>query len=290
MKILHITDIHAERPPERTNPGIGLVLDRARLIVRREAPDYLLVTGDLTTCGSSEILELEFARQWLDSLGAPYLAIAGNHDLGANARRGEQYPEMEHYDPRPLADTNFGRVFGPEALVMRDFGPLVAIGFSLRAGDPDGVLPRLGRLLEGADKPVVLFGHYPLRPVRDTGVLSRFGAGDFIPDLVEPLVRVIEAHRVVKAYLAGHVHAVSARPITAGCLQLTAGGLGPGASAYRVYDVSPGRLDYSTHLGAGPLGFWERLVPSEAPLPVDYHLGAAAERVGALDLALDSPA
>ena len=288
MKILHITDIHAERPPERINPGIGAVLDRARAIVRSEAPDYLLVTGDLTSHGSSHIEELEFARQWLDSLGAPYLAIAGNHDLGANARRGAQYPELERHDPRPLADTHFGRVFGPDALVTCDLGPLFAVGLSLRAGDPDGVLPKLARLLDRVAKPVVLLGHYPLVPTRTTGVLSRFGAGDFIADLVEPLVQIIQAHPVVKAYLAGHVHAVSARPITARCLQLTAGGFGPGASAYRVYDLSPGRLGYTTRLGAGPLGFWERVVPSEAPFPTDYHLGTAAERVGALDLALDA--
>ena len=288
MKILHITDIHAELPPERINPGIGRVLDRARAIVRSEAPDYLLVTGDLTSAGSSEVDELKFARQWLDSLGAPYLAIAGNHDLGANSRRGEQYPELERHDPRPLADTNFGRVFGPDAIVTCDVGPLLAVGLSLRAGDPDGVLPQLIGLLDRVAKPVVLFGHYPLVPTRDTGVLSRFGAGDFIPDLVEPLAQIIGAHPVVKAYLAGHVHAVSARPITAGCCQLTAGGLGPGASAYRVYELSPGRLRYATRLGAGPLGFWERIVPSEAPSPMEYHLGTAAERVGALDLTLDA--
>ncbi len=288
MKILHITDIHAELPPERTNPGMGLVLDRGRAIVRSEAPDYVLVTGDLTTRGSSAVDELKLARQWLDSLGAPYLAIAGNHDLGANARRGEQYPELERHDPRPLADTHFGRVFGPDALITCDFGPLLAVGLSLRAGDPDGVLPKLIGLLDRAAKPVALFGHYPLVPTRETGVLRRFGAGDFIPDLVEPLVQIIGAHPMVKAYLAGHVHAVSARPITAGCLQLTAGGFGPGASAYRVYDLSPGRLGYTTRLGAGPLGFWERVVPSEAPFPVDYHLGAAAERVGDLDLAREA--
>ncbi len=288
MKILHITDIHAELPPERTKPGMGLGLDRGRAIVRSEAPDYVLVTGDLTTRGSSDMDELELARQWLDSLGAPYLAIAGNHDLGANARRGEQYPELERHDPRPLADTHFGRVFGPDALITCDFGPLLTIGLSLRAGDPDGVLPKLIGLLDRAAKPVALFGHYPLVSTRETGVLSRFGAGDFIPDLVGPLVQIIEAHPVVKAYLAGHVHAVSARPITSGCLQLTAGGFGPGASAYRVYDLSPGRLAYATRLGAGPLDFWERIVPSEAPFPVEYHLGTAAERVGALDLTRDA--
>jgi Icc protein len=284
MRILHITDIHMEVPPERLNPGIGQVLDGAAELIHGEAPDFLFVTGDLTSHGSSEMDELVHARAWLDSLGVPYLAVAGNHDLGANAWRGERYPDAERYDPHPFADTNFGRTFDSRPVVVRDLGPIWAVGASVRAGDPDEVLPRLATVLADAKKPVVLLGHYPLAPTRSDGVLSRFGAGDFIPDLVDPLTKLIRSHAAVKLYAAGHVHAVSARPLTAGCLQITAGGLGPGASAYRRYDVSASHLTYSTHLGPGPLGFWERYAPLEAPFPVDYHLGAPSERMGTVSL------
>lgn len=284
MRIVHITDLHWEIAPERLNPGIGDVLADAATLIRAERPDFLFVTGDLTSHGASEIDELRAARRWLDALGVPYLAIAGNHDLGANPGRGERYPDQERWDPRPFADTQYGQVFGQDPLVVSDLGPVVAIGVSLRAGDPDGVLPRLENSLAGAAKPTVLLGHYPLVPTRSAGVLSRFGAGDFIPDLVGPLTDTIRSHPAVKLYAAGHVHAVSRQPLGAGCVQLTVGGLGPGASTYRRYEVSGGQLTYSTHFGPGPLGFWERHVPAEAPLAPEYHLGSPVERTGSVSL------
>lgn len=286
MRVVHITDLHGETAPERLNPGIGGVLADAATLIRAERPDFLFVTGDLTSHGSSEIEELRAARRWLDALAVPYLAIAGNHDLGANPWRGERHPEQERYDPRPFADTHFGQVFGADPLVVTDLGPIVAIGMSLRAGDPDGVLPRLEQALADAAKPTVLLGHYPLTATRSAGVLSRFGAGDFIPDLVGPLTDIIRSHPAVKLYAAGHVHVVSRQPVGPGCVQLTTGGLGPGASAYRRYEVSAGRLDYSTHFGPGPLSFWERYAPSEAPFSPEYHLGSPFERMGSVSLAL----
>jgi 3',5'-cyclic-AMP phosphodiesterase len=282
MRILHLSDLHVEGAPERAYPGVGATLEQSRALVREEAPDYLFVTGDLTSHGSAEAQELALAREWLDALGVPYLCLPGNHDLGANRWRGERSPGSERYEDAPLAETNFGRTFGLGPLEVRDLGPLTAMALSLRSGDPDGVLPALEEALGRGDGPVALLAHYPLLQTRDQGVLAEFGAGDWVPDLVEPLLAIIRAHPRVRLLAAGHVHALTGRLLPGGALQLTAGALGPGASVYRRYTVSGQRLAFSSHLGAGPLGFWERLVPDA--YPAEYHLGASHERLGELPL------
>lgn len=286
MRILHLSDLHMELPPERVYPGVGDVLDASRDLVRKESPDYVFVTGDLTCHGSADVHELILAKAWLDSLDVPYLCVAGNHDVGANAWRGQQFPDTERHDPSAFEDTNFGKVFGSPPLVVRDLGPFMAIGMSLRAGDPDRVLSALTEVLRAGSKPVVLLGHYPLAITRSNGVLSKFGASDFIPDLVDPLLEIISSHPLVRLYCAGHVHAVTARTLTPGCMQLTAGALGPGASAYRRYCITSNQLTFASQLGPGPLGFWERFV-GDAKYEPEYHLGAFGERNGQVRLSTD---
>lgn len=280
IRITHISDLHIEPRPERMYPGVGEVLEQAAALVRRERPDFVLVTGDLTSHGSVDPSALTSAREWLDSLGTPLLVVAGNHDLGANAWRGLRFPLTEGHDPRPLEQTHYGRIFGAAGLVTHDLGPVLLIGMNLRAGDPDHVLLELDETLQAADRPVILCGHYPLATTRTEGPLETFGAGDFIPDLVPRLTDLIAGHRVI-LYAAGHVHAVTARKLTPGCLQLTAGALGPGPSAFRQYTLWPDRrLTYTTVLGPGPLGFWERIEPQYSPYPPEYHLGRPEERDG----------
>jgi Icc protein len=279
MRIVHLSDLHWEAEPERLYPGVGRVLEASRRLVSDEGPDFVLVTGDLTCRGSAEVAELRGAKAWLDSLGVPYLCIPGNHDLGANPWRGARYPEWEAYDGRPLAETAFGTVFGVPPLQVKDLGPVLVVGLTLRAGDPDQVLSSLAAVLDRADKPILLAAHYPLQVVREQGILAEFGFSDFIPDLVDPLRRLIADHPVVRLYLAGHIHAVSAKALAPHCLQITAGALGPGASAFRRYQIAEGALSFSTRLGAGPLGFWERLIP-EGVYDPHYHLGRPDEREG----------
>ncbi|MDA8192744.1 MAG: metallophosphoesterase [Thermaerobacter sp.] len=278
-KILHISDLHFEAQPETLYPGVNQHLRVAAELLAAEHPDLIIVSGDLTSHGSRNRKELEMARDWLLRLDAPVLAVPGNHDLGANPLRGQEYPETEAYEFLALRKTNYGSVFSPEPVTMHDLPTVAVIGIALREEDPDGALPRLESTLDSVTKPVILVGHYPLAPTRATGPLATFAFHEFIPHTASRLRRVIASHPVVRLYAAGHVHACTAQPLAPHCLQVTAGGLGPGPSLYRVYTISGAQLHFETRFGTGPLGFWEQLVPEFDYAP-EYHLGHHHERNG----------
>lgn len=266
VHLVHISDLHLEPDPETFYPGANRAVLDTWALIREEAPDLVLVSGDLTTDGGSRPASLEWARRYLDALGLPYVVIPGNHDL-------EPHPGL-------FEDSGFYRVFRQAPLVRRDLGPVTIFGLVLEEGDPNGCLPALERELERINRPVLLLGHYPLRPVRSAGVLAAFGAEGFAAGAVHRLRRLLETRPAVRLYACGHVHAVSVIPVD-GLLQISAGALGPGPSAFWSYQVEDSRLVYALRLGAGPLDFWSRTAPGQRLAP-DYHLGSPGERFGVL--------
>lgn len=287
IRLVHLSDLHLEAAPEQFCPGVEAVLERAAGLVRALAPDVLIATGDLTTFGGSRRHDLTLAKRWLEQFGVPYLALAGNHDLGASRERAARYPDTEAYEAVPFAATHFATVFGPRPVASLDLGPARLLTCSLRAGDPDGSVPALRQALAESGKPVILCGHYPLRPVREEGPLSAAGApltGGFLPEVATPLQTLVEDDPCIRLYLAGHVHVNSLRPVTDRCRQITAGGLGPGGSTLRCYTLTDTTVRYHTVLGPGPLEFWNRAAPAMGPYPPEYHLGNGEERSGEISL------
>jgi len=71
-RIVHLSDLHfgAEDPA---------LLDPLRRAVIAQAPDLVVVSGDLAQRGTRR--EFAAARAWLDSLPKPQLCVPGNHDL-----------------------------------------------------------------------------------------------------------------------------------------------------------------------------------------------------------------
>ncbi len=71
-RIAHLTDVHfgAEDPAAVAALAAELRADR---------PDLVVVSGDLTQ--RARIGEFMAARQFLDGIGAPWLAVPGNHDI-----------------------------------------------------------------------------------------------------------------------------------------------------------------------------------------------------------------
>ncbi len=281
VKVLHISDLHIESKPAKLYPIVPQSLDGISAQIRASKPDMVIVTGDLTCHGSCDREELEMAKAWLDGLGLPYMAIAGNHDLGPNSRRAKQHPGSECYDPHPFDTTHFARVFGTGVVESLDIGPCQIIGLNIRNGDPDNALALLENQLSAAKKPVIVFGHYPVVPVRDHGVLATFGFSDYIPDSVSQLRQLLTSHLQVKIYACGHVHVNSATPITRHCLQMSAGALGPGSSTYRSLVIDADGISYQTLFGGGPLGFWEHVAPGFDE-PPEYQLGSIDERMGSI--------
>lgn len=270
--LLHISDLHYERVPERLSVGVGERLRRARVALRSRAFDVLAVSGDLTSYGTWDVRELVEARHWLEGFDRPMLVVPGNHDLGANPERAERFPVFERYEPLPWNRTNFGMTFGEGPLVVRATGDLLVVGIGLRRGDPDGALTLLEHELTCATTPVVVVGHYPLVPVRRSGVLATFGAMGYVDAEVAQLHRLMVDSRRVIAYLCGHVHAASASILDSGLLQLSAGALGPGPALGWLVHVDRDEVRFEQVEAPGRATFW----PSDqlgGADPVAYHAG-----------------
>lgn len=282
MNLLHISDLHFEGSKEQICPGVSRSLEKVQHELRQWDADLAVVTGDLTTNGCVQRSSLEQAKEWLDGLRIPYIAIPGNHDSGANLWRSDAHPDLEHYEPVPFEQTNFGTVFKQAAVVTRELANFLIIGLALREDDPDNALVQLNQILESTAKPIILCGHYPVVPAREEGVLERFPIKEFIPHTAESLRNIINNYGQIKMYLCGHIHINSVRKITKSCWQMSAGSLGQGASVYRLYSISNQGIHYETLFGAGPLSYWSR-DDIAARDPFEYHLGTANERFGQMN-------
>jgi 3',5'-cyclic AMP phosphodiesterase CpdA len=74
MRIAHLSDLHFGRHDDAL--AGGLAAD-----VASQTPDVVIVSGDFTQHGTSE--EFARARDFLDTLEAPLVAVPGNHDIPA---------------------------------------------------------------------------------------------------------------------------------------------------------------------------------------------------------------
>jgi 3',5'-cyclic AMP phosphodiesterase CpdA len=72
-RALHVSDLHAGR---RETPRLAEAL---AALVEEVAPELVIATGDLAHRGREE--QLSQARALLAGLGAPFLAVPGNHDI-----------------------------------------------------------------------------------------------------------------------------------------------------------------------------------------------------------------
>ena len=72
-RALHVSDLHAGR-----HEAAGLSEGLAALVAEVD-PELVIATGDLSHRGRAE--QLEHAKELLDGLDAPVLAVPGNHDI-----------------------------------------------------------------------------------------------------------------------------------------------------------------------------------------------------------------
>ncbi|WP_298212081.1 metallophosphoesterase [Ferrimicrobium sp.] len=275
-RIVHVSDLHYELAPERLKPGVRQLLDQSVPILKETHPDLVVVTGDLTSYGCFDRNQLVGVHRWLEELGLAYLAIPGNHDFSANVARGNLYPIMETYEAVPWDQTNFAQTFHQGPLVTVQEGPLTLLAVALREGDPDGSLAQLAVALQNLDGPAIVLGHYPLVVTKDVGVLATFGYQGYIDAVRDQLLNLLLAQPLVRAYLCGHVHAQTVTVLDGGLVQLSAGGLGPGASAGWVIDVVGANLEVRSLRGGGPEIFWPGEMLGDCD-SLDYHLWCGSE-------------
>ena len=123
--------------------------------------DLVVHTGDISLNGADDMCELVHARDMLDRLEVPWVAIPGNHDIG------DFDDELQPVDE--FRRRCFAKVFG-DASWLRQLGDWRLIGLDVQTllSDLDAA-EALWKWLDDAlrtDAPTALFIHRPLRPWR----------------------------------------------------------------------------------------------------------------------------
>lgn len=197
LRLAHLADLHFGEDI----PGLAAHLAAD---IRAQAPDAVLVSGDLTR--RARPAELAAAFAFLGALGPPVLAVPGNHDIPA----ADLWARL--VDPRRL-----WRSTAPAATALHLPGlSILGLDTTTRgqwhldwsAGAiPPRRLAALARQLQAADRPVAVLCHHPLRhpPARAARRLPR-GAAAALTLLREAGVRAV---------LSGHLHLAAAVPLGA---------------------------------------------------------------------------
>ncbi len=190
--ILHLTDLHFGATDKWI---VQALVDH----VQHNPPDLVAVSGDLTQ--GARRTEFRAARGFLDSLGAPWLAVPGNHDI-TPYRLGERFLfPYQRWRDEIAPDT--------EPVWRDDNVGVVGLNTARRAGfHPDWsrgrvTRPRLARALDqlGALPPHltrIVVAHHPLLPPETLPFTTVAGGS----------ARALAAFAAQKValVLAGHLH------------------------------------------------------------------------------------
>ncbi len=186
--MLHISDLHLGHA---TAPE---PLERLRDLIPDLDPEILVVTGDLTHRGRPA--ELEHARELLQSLGLPLLAIPGNHDIPyvfpTRFTRTREAWEHVFGTTQPVYNSDRLAVVG-----MNSVRPWRQQGGALESAQLDGLARKLDAAEEGALRTVALHHHLAAPPWR---------AAHKRPVRKRDLVLQTFASAGVELVLSGHVH------------------------------------------------------------------------------------
>jgi 3',5'-cyclic AMP phosphodiesterase CpdA len=196
-RIAHLTDVHFGA----TNPEVVEGLTRE---LAESPPDLVVISGDLTM--GARRSEFRAARAFIDSLGAPVLAVPGNHDITPYrlierlilpyARwREEISPETEPVwmDARvAVLGLNTARRMGPHL----DWSRGRVTGFRLNR-----LVAKLDAVPAGRVRIVVT--HHPLLPP----------SGEVLKQVAGNAARALKlfAEHDVRLVLSGHLHRSYAR-------------------------------------------------------------------------------
>ncbi|HZV65877.1 MAG TPA: metallophosphoesterase, partial [Telluria sp.] len=148
--LVHLSDLHFGRVD-------ALLLDPLRELVRRLAPDLVVVSGDLTQRARSA--QFEAARAWLDTLPGPQIIVPGNHDISLyNVFRRFLQP-LERY--RRYITDDLAPVYKDEEIAVLGVNTARSLTFKDGRINREQIAALRGRLagLDGRTKVVVT--HHP---------------------------------------------------------------------------------------------------------------------------------
>ena len=247
--ILHVSDLHTGT---REEPQVEAALSRLAAAVR---PDVVVASGDLANRGRRR--EQERAHALLTSLGAPVVAVPGNHDLPYTfpARFTAPWREFERVwgTTEPTFSSSALHVVG-----LNSARPYRHQSGGIRDDQLRGAAERLGDAPPGAYRVVVLHHHMigaPWRAARKRPVARR---NHVLRELVAAGADLI---------VAGHIHqaAVSERhefEVVSGDVPTVVVSIAPGlgqprphrlgeARGLHVYEIEGRALTVRTHVWSG---------------------------------------
>jgi len=248
-RILHVSDLHVGT---REDSQVEAALVRLAGELR---PDVVVASGDLTNRGRRR--EHEQARRLLQSLGAPVVAVPGNHDLPYTfpARFIAPWREFERAweTMEPTYASPSLHVVG-----LNSARPYRHQSGAIRAAQLRGAVTRLGQAAPGAYRVVALHHHMigaPWRAARKRPLARR---DHVLHELVNAGADLI---------VGGHIHqaAVSERhefEVVGGDARAVVISIAPGlgqprprrlgeARGLQVYEIEAGTLTVETHIWRG---------------------------------------
>jgi 3',5'-cyclic AMP phosphodiesterase CpdA len=153
FRLAQISDAHLSR----ARPVFNANFARAAEEIRAWKPDLMVATGDLSLDGADSDDDLLFAESEHARIGADWVAIPGNHDVGEEPLLGPRQPAD------PLRIARWSRIHGSHGFV-RDIPGWRLIGYdtqSLTAAPSQwGMLEDAIRTANG--RRIALFQHKPL--------------------------------------------------------------------------------------------------------------------------------
>ena len=180
--------------------------------INASAPDFVVVTGDLTNRGTWEGFTL--ARQMLDCLQVPYYVLPGNHDIRVEGERQLFCSVFAGHGPTDRSyaawDVDGARCLGLDAWWRTRTGKLVEAKPKKKKRSGVALPPEQLRWLESELRahphaPTLIFLHYPLVPMA-----QRFQV--YHPKIAidlynrEEVLALLARHPQVRAVFCGHQH------------------------------------------------------------------------------------
>lgn len=190
--LLHLTDLHFGATDKA-------IVQALVALIRANPPDLVAVSGDLTQ--GARHVEFRAARGFLDSLGAPWIAVPGNHDI-TPYRLGERFL-FPYQRWRDEIDPETEPVWSNATVGVVGLNTARRAGPTLDWSRGRVTRPRLARLLARLDAlpPALLrivIAHHPLLPPENLPFTTVVGGS-------QRALAAMGAHGVALV-LAGHLH------------------------------------------------------------------------------------
>jgi len=188
LRVVQVSDCHVPRDPGTPYRGLNADRNLVSLLpaIRHWQPDLVLLTGDVSEDGSAAAYGRVSAH--LSTVGAPVLALPGNHDEPAVMRR--YFPTGPWSGPHGERARNW-------QLVLLDS----AVPGQVHGGLDAPALERLDRLLREstASHVLVALHHHPVPMGAEW--IDRYAL-----ERPEDLLEVLDRHPRVRCVAWGHVH------------------------------------------------------------------------------------